>query len=67
MANTEWKYLQPEKLTIDPNSHLTKDEWKFLLKTFTNFVEALPRGENNVDKLKVLTAHLSAPIYKLTV
>ena len=65
MANTEWKYLQPEKLTIDPNSHLAEDEWKFWLKTFTNFVEALLRGENTVDKLKVLTAHLSAPIYKL--
>ena len=38
---------------------------KFWLKTFTNFVEALPGGENTVDKLKVLTAHLSAPIYKL--
>ena len=25
----------------------------------------MPRGENTVDKLKVLTAHLSAPIYKL--
>ena len=66
MANTEWKYLQPEKLTIDPNSHLAEDEWKFWLKTFTNFVVALPRGENTVNKLKVLTAHLSAPIYKLT-
>ena len=42
MANTEWKYLQPEKLTIGPNSHLAEDEWKFWLKTFTNFVEALP-------------------------
>ena len=29
MANTEWKYLQPEKLTIDPNLHLAEDEWKF--------------------------------------
>ena len=65
MANTEWKYLQPKKLTIDPNSHLAEDEWKFWLKTFTNFVKALPREENTVDKLKVLTAHLSAPIYKL--
>ena len=58
-------YLQPEKLTIDPNSHLAEDELKFWFKTFTNFVEALPRGENTVDKLKILTAHLSAPIYKL--
>ena len=41
MANTEWKYLQPEKLTIDPNSHLAEEEWKFWLKTFINFVEAL--------------------------
>ena len=24
-----------------------------------------PRGENTTDKLKVLTAHLSAPIYKV--
>ena len=65
MANAEWRYLQPEKLTIDPNSHLAEEEWQFWLKTFTNFVEALPRKENTVDKLKVLTAHLSAPIYKL--
>ena len=65
MANAEWRYLQPEKLTIDPNSHLAEEKWKFWLKTFTNFVEALPRGENTVDKLKVLTAHLSAPFYKL--
>ena len=66
MANAEWRYLQPEKLTIDPNSHLAEEEWKFWLKTFTNFVEALPRGENTVDKLKVLTAHLSAPMNKLS-
>ena len=65
MTNAEWRYLQPEKLTIDPNLHLAEEEWKFWLKTFTNFVEALPRGENTVDKLKVLTAHLSALIYKL--
>ena len=65
MANTEWKYLQPEKLIIDPNLHFAEDEWKFWFKTFTNFVEALPRGKNTVDKLKILTAHLSAPIYKL--
>ena len=36
-----------------------------LAKNFTNFFEALLRVENTVDKLKVLTAHLSAPIYKL--
>ena len=65
MANAEWRYLQPEKLTIDPNSHLAEEEWKFWLKTFTNLLEALPRGGNTIDKLKVLTAHLSAPIYKL--
>ena len=60
MAIAEWRYLQPEKLTIDPNSHLAEEEWKFWLKTFTNFVEALPRGENTVDKLKVLTAHITS-------
>ena len=29
MTNIEWKYLQPEKLIIDPNSYLPEDEWKF--------------------------------------
>ena len=33
MASTEWKYLQPEKLTIDPNSYLAEDEWKLRLNT----------------------------------
>ena len=52
MANAEWRYLQPEKLTIDPNSHLAEEEWKFWLKTFTNFVEALPRaGWSNFSTL----------------
>jgi len=65
MANANWKCLQPEKLSIDPNSTLAEDEWNFWFKTFTNFVEAMPRGENAVDKLSVLTAYLTAPIYKL--
>ena len=50
MANTVWQYLQPEKLTIDLNLYLAEDEWKFWLKTFTNFIEALPRGENLTRK-----------------
>ena len=63
MQITEWKYLHPEKLIIDPNSYLAEDEWKFC-KNVYNFVEALPRRENTVHKLKFLTPPLSAPIYK---
>ena len=65
MANADWKCLQPEKLDINPNAQSAEDEWKFWLKTFTNFVNAMPRGENALDRLNVLTAYLTAPIYKL--
>ena len=59
--------MQPEKLSVDPNSPTAEDEWKFWLKTFTNFVEAMPAGEGEaqIDKLNVLTAYLTAPIYKV--
>ena len=49
MANADWKCLQPEKLDINPNAQSAEDEWKFWLKTFTNFVHAMPRGENALD------------------
>ena len=67
MANTNWKFLQPKKLSVDPNSPTAENEWKFWLKTFTNFVEAMPAGEGEaqINKLNVLTAYLTAPIYKV--
>ena len=67
MANTNWKCLQPEKISVDPNSPTAEDEWKFWLKTFINFVEAVPAGEGEapINKLNVLTAYLTAPIYKV--
>ena len=67
MANMNWKCLEPEKLSLDLNSPTAEDEWKFWLKTFTNFVEAMPAGEGEaqINKLNVLTAYLTAPIYKV--
>ena len=65
MANSEWKCLQPEKLAIDPNAVSAEDDWKFWYKTFTNFVAAMPQGDNAINKLNILTAYLTAPIYKL--
>ena len=65
MANFEWKCLQPKKLAIDPNAVSAEDDWKFWYKTFTNFVAAMPQGYNAIDKLNILTAYLTAPIYKL--
>ena len=65
MANSEWKCLQSEKLAIDPNAVSAEDDWKFWYKTFTNFVAAIPQGDNAINKLNILTAYLTAPIYKL--
>ena len=64
-ARTEWKCLQPEKLAIDPNATSAEDDWKFWYKTFSNFIAAMPQGDDALDKLSVLTAYLTAPIYKL--
>ena len=65
ITETEWKCLQPEKLAIDPDATSAEDEWKFWYKTFSNFVAAMPQDDGAIDKLSVLTAHLTAPIYKL--
>ena len=65
MAQANLKFLQPEKLAIDPSSSSAEDDWKFWFKTFSNFINALPGGENALKKLDVLTAHLTAPLYKL--
>ena len=65
MTASEWKCLQPEKLSINPNAATAEDEWKFWHKTFTNYIEAMPRGENALNKLNLLTAYLTAPVYKL--
>ena len=65
MAQANLKFLQPENLAIDPSSSSAEDDWKFWFKTFSNFINALPGGENALKKLDVLTAHLTAPLYKL--
>ena len=65
MAQENLKFLQPEKLAIDPSSSFAEDDWKFWFKTFSNFINALPGGENALKKLNVLTAHLTVPLYKL--
>ena len=63
MAQANMKFLQPEKLAIGPNSSSAEDDWKFWFKTFSNFINALPGGENALKKLDVLTAHLTAPLH----
>ena len=46
MAQENLKFLQPEKLAIDPSSSSAEDDWKFCFKTFSNFINVLPGGEN---------------------
>ena len=65
MAQANLKFLQPEKLPIDPSSSSAEDDWKFWFKTFTNSINVLPGGENALKKIDVLTTHLTAPLYKL--
>ena len=65
MTTADWKCLQPEKLFINPNAATAEDEWKFWHKTFTNYIKAVPRGKNALNKLNLLTAYLTAPVYKL--
>ena len=65
MAGAQWTCLQPKKLAINPYVESAEDEWKFWHKTFTNFIEAMPEGDGALDKLTVLTAYLTSPIYKL--
>ena len=35
------------------------------VKTFSNFINALPRGKNTLKKVDVLTAHFTVPFYKV--
>ena len=65
MPSTEWKCLQLEKLSIDPNAVSAEDDGKFWFKTFTNFIEAMPTNGDALDKLKAPTSYLTAPVYKL--
>ena len=65
MTTAEWKCLQPEKLSINPNAGTAEDEWKFWHKTFTNYIQAMPRGENALNKLNLFKAYLTAPVYKI--
>ena len=65
MINLEWICLQPEKLAIDHNAVSAEDGWEFWYITSTNFVAAMPWGDNAIEKLNILTAYLIASIYKL--
>ena len=65
MADAIWKCLEPEKLAIDPSTETAEDDWKFWLKTFTNFVEAMPQSEQELNRLTLLTVYLTARTYKL--
>ena len=64
MDQANLKFLQPEKLAIDSSLSSAEDNWKFWFKMFSYFINVLP-GENALKKLDVLTAHLTAPLYKL--
>ena len=55
MAQANLKFASGiSKLAIDPSSSSAEDDWKFWFKTFSNFINALPGGENALNKLDVV-------------
>ena len=64
---SNWKLLQPEKLAVDPQATNAVEEWKFWFETFNNFLNALPTPGTDqpaYNKLHILTANITAPVYK---
>ena len=58
------RYLEPERLDVDPSSETAASEWKHWKKTFTNFVAGLPQDNlNDAAKLNLLVNFLSAKTY----
>ena len=58
------KFLRPRTLDIDPESPTAADEWEMWLANFKEFVNAIDTTLMP-DKLVLLKAHVSCPIYKL--
>lgn len=58
------KFLRPRTLDIDPESPTAADEWEMWLANFKEFVNAIDTTLKP-DKLVLLKAHVSCPIYKL--
>ena len=42
-----------EKLATDSNAVSVEDGWEIRYKTFTNFIAAMPQGDNGIDKLNI--------------
>ena len=57
--------MAPLNTPLDPNSPTAEDEWKFWLKTFTNFVEAMPAGEGEAQINKLNVAYEKARALEL--
>lgn len=56
------RLLRPERLDCDPSSPTAAQEWKHWLKTFDNFLRALP--QEDLDRLSLLTNFISPRIYE---
>ena len=54
--------LRPERFDVLADSSSAEKEFNYWLKTLQNYLEALP--QENLDKLKVLTNHISASVYE---
>ena len=56
------KFLKPARLDSDPSSSTAEKDWLHWIRTFENFVSALPA--EGLNKLQVLTNYVSPQIFE---
>ena len=54
--------LRPDKFDIIPDTGTSEKDYKFWFKTLENYLEVLP--QDNLNKLKVMTNHVSPAVYE---
>jgi len=56
--------LKPQRLDAEPGLKTAADEFKYWLKTFEDYLDALSAADLEPDKYKVLTNLVSSQVYR---
>ncbi len=54
--------LRPNRFDVQPDTPTSEKEYKYWLRTLDNYLAVLP--QDNLDKLKILTNHLSPAVFE---
>ena len=57
------KFLRPERLDLDVKSTNAEEDYIHWIKTFENFLTAVVKADETVDKLVVLTNFITPKVY----